>query len=506
MASLKRIGGNVAAQGLALAASLVDRVVLVGLMLRAWGPDLFADYAVLQSWATLLAVGDFGVQIYFQNVERSALARGDRAAFRRFAAIHLWLLVVFCGALALVGLASLPFATALARNAPLDTAETVLVLVLIGAGSLSAVVRSAVTTRSIALGDFARITLIGAVGQLALTVTSSAAVLLGAGPVVLAALFFLLFGVVIQVLTARDCSVRHPGTAVRPARPTRAELADLGSHLGWLGAVSLAPTVLLLLPVVLFGLFGLSGAAIAGFLLLRTLVNLLRQFFQFAALGAGLEISTHAHGGDFARAWRLSAAIGRWISVVGAVASVGLLCFGREVVTLWSGSPALYDPAVAAWLALAVVATGPFQQILALLQFTNQSRIPGQLRLVQMVAAAAMVPVGLAASGVAGAAAALTLAEIFACVVALPALARSRRFPGLATELGGAGALSLAAAVWAGAVGWALEQATAPTSLAGSLAVGAAWAALGALPPVIAALPPTLRDRAAAVWRGRPEA
>jgi len=503
MASLRRIGGNVAAQVVALAASLVDRIVLVGLMLRTWGPDLFADYAVLQSWATLLAVGDLGIQIYFQNVERSALARGDLAGFRRLAAIHLWLLLVFCGTLAAVGLATLPFATALARNAPLDKAETVLILVLIGAGSLSAVVRSAVTTRSIALGDFARITLLGAMGQLALTVTSSVAVLLGAGPVAVATLYFVVFGVAIQVATARDCAFRHPASVVRAARPTGAELADLGSHLGWLGVVSLAPTVLLLVPVILFGLLGLPGSAIAGFLLLRTLVNLLRQFFQFAALGAGLEISAHAHRGDFATAWRLSAAIGRWISVVGAVASVGLLCFGREVVALWSGTASLYDPAVAAWLALGVVATGPFQQLLALLQFTNQSRIPGQLRLIQVAAAAVMVPAGLAASGVAGAAAGLTLAEIVACVAAVPALSRSRRFPGVAAELGVAAALSFGGTVWAGGAGWALLSALGPTSPAGFAAVAAAWGVVGALPPVVAALPATLRSRLQATWRNR---
>src|SRR5271167_30368 len=89
MASLRRATSNIAAQVVSLAAALIDRIVLVGLLLRAWGADTFADYAIVQSWAALLLTVELGAQIYFQNEEQSAYVAGDKARFRRIAGAHL---------------------------------------------------------------------------------------------------------------------------------------------------------------------------------------------------------------------------------------------------------------------------------------------------------------------------------------------------------------------------------------------------------------------------------
>ena len=62
----------------------------------------------------------------------------------------------------------------------------------------------------------------------------------------------------------------------------------------------IAPTVWLQAPVLVFAARGVVGAEIAAFLLMRTMVNQIRQSFQFAAVGAGLEIATFSHAGDFA--------------------------------------------------------------------------------------------------------------------------------------------------------------------------------------------------------------
>jgi len=48
-----------------------------------------------------------------------------------------------------------------------------------------------------------------------------------------------------------------------------------------------------------------------------------------------------------------------------------------------------------------------------------------------------------------------------------------------------------------------LLSASGLTSPTGFVAVAAAWGIVGALPPVFAALPATLRDRLSATWRNR---
>ena len=89
MASLKRMTSNVAAQIFAVAASLIDRIILVGFLIRGWGADVFADYSVIQSASTLLLIAELGIQIYFQNIQQAAFVAGDKTAFRRAAAVHL---------------------------------------------------------------------------------------------------------------------------------------------------------------------------------------------------------------------------------------------------------------------------------------------------------------------------------------------------------------------------------------------------------------------------------
>ena len=91
MASWRRASSNIAAQVVSLAAGVIDRIVLVGLLLRQWGAETFGDYAVVQSWAALLLMVELGAQIYFQNEEQSAYVQGDKARFRRIAATHLGL-------------------------------------------------------------------------------------------------------------------------------------------------------------------------------------------------------------------------------------------------------------------------------------------------------------------------------------------------------------------------------------------------------------------------------
>lgn len=495
MASLRRIGANIVAQVVALAASTLDRVLLVAVMLRLWGPELFADYAVLQSTAALLAIGDFGLQVYVQTAQQAAVARGDHSAFRRMSAIHAYVLRGFTLLLAAIGLVALPFSGALTQSPGLSQADATVALLLFGACNLILLLRSATTTMAVAVGDFSRWVLLGAAFQTVGTLACLAVVTVGGGPVAVAATTLVVVGIGAQVGLLADFARRHPGRRGAPARPSHAEWRDLLGQLRWVSLAAIVPVVWLQAPVLLLAAAGTGGTAIAAFVLLRTLVNMVRQFFQFAALGAGLEISNHAHRGDFSTAWQLSAEIGRVVSALSGAVGAGLVVFGPAVVTLWTGFGHLYDAPVAMMLVLPAIATAPFQQIVALLQYTNQSRIPGLMRLMQLGFGAAFVPLGLFAAGVPGAAAGLAAAEIAAVAAILPALTRTRLFPALGRQVSLTFAAAIGAAAWAGLAGLAIDRALAPATLPGLAAAGILWGLVGLMPPLALSVPAAMRRR-----------
>ena len=73
MASLKRMTSNVAAQIFAVAASLIDRIILVGFLIRGWGAG--SCFPIIRSFSRLrrcLLIAELGIQIYFQNVQQAA--------------------------------------------------------------------------------------------------------------------------------------------------------------------------------------------------------------------------------------------------------------------------------------------------------------------------------------------------------------------------------------------------------------------------------------------------
>ena len=497
-ASLRRMTSNVAAQVFSLGASAIDRVILVGILVRTWGPDLFSDYAVIQSVAAMLTIVEAGLQIYFVNVEKAAFVAGDVQAFRRLAAIHLAMVLAIVAAAAAGfavfvvagGSAHLFHLSSLSRTAGRD------VFVVYALGSLLTVLRSTTTTIYTAAGDFAFVVALTAIFLTINTLAAIAAVLAGAGPLTLAAIYLAVTGIGSVAYFAWDTRRRYAGWIAPPAAPTRAELRELGVHLKWFSLQTIAPTIWLQTPILVFNAWRVPGEGIAAFLVIRTMVNLIRQSFQFAATGAGLEIATLSHRGDFAGAWRQSAAVGRLTTVLSAVCVVGMLSFGAAITLHWTGRSDLFSPAIAAWMLAPLMLVAPLQQPLALLQYANQSTGPGLQRLALICLTPLCCAIGALAYGTLGAVIGLAVAEIAASWALLPLLARAFvGFPRYCLDMLGAATATLALC---GIVGLGLLMAfpsISLTAMAGKIAV---WTLLAAGPTIFLALPGTLRAALAA--------
>ena len=508
MASLRRATSNIAAQVVSLAAGFIDRIVLVGLLLREWGAETFADYAIVQSWAALLLMVEFGAQIYFQNEEQRAFVRDDKVRFRRLAAIHWGLSIAVV--LPLVMLFTLLVATGGADGAlhrpNFDLHAARWMLWLLGVGNLLSVMRAPASAVFSATGEFAYVTLISAGSVVINTLAAFAAVSFGAKPIVVAALYFALYGLGALLFFHINVRTRRREWTGRPALPTAQEFLTTVGHVKWFALQLIAPTVWLQAPILVFQAWGTIGSEIAAFMLMRTMVNQIRQSFQFAAVGAGLEIATFSHAGDFARAWQITAQVGRMTTVICGVFVGGILGFGRRVTFYWAGDAALYDWRIAIAMLIPLLVVAPLQQPVALLQYANRSREIGQLRLGLILLGPLGCAIGQSLAGPPGLAAGLGVAEVLAYAVLAPRLAAMPALTGFLPYFGRALGLGVATALICLAPALALNAWFKPANLLVFVFQIGLWGCVVVLPLVYLALPGGLKRAAQArlmpAWRG----
>jgi len=86
---LRRVAASLGVQIATLGVSFADRFVLVGILLRAWGTDRYADWATLAAAAGLITLGELGLNVYFGNAWQNAHAEGDEKRFRRLIGLSL---------------------------------------------------------------------------------------------------------------------------------------------------------------------------------------------------------------------------------------------------------------------------------------------------------------------------------------------------------------------------------------------------------------------------------
>jgi len=491
--SLRRMTSNVAAQMFSLAVSAIDRLVLVGILVRTWGPDLFSDYAVIQSAAAMLTIVEAGLQIYFVNVEKAAFVASDVQAFRRFAAIHLALILAIVSA-TVAGFAVFVVAGGPAHLLHLSSLEASAgrdVFVVYALGSLLTVLRSTTTAIYTAAGDFAFVVTLTAIFLTFNTLAAIVAVLAGAGPLTLAAIYLAVTGVGSVAYFAWDVRRRYADWVAFPTTPTRTELRELGVHLKWFSLQSIAPTIWLQSPILMFNAWRVSGEDIAAFLVIRTMVNLIRQSFQLASTGAGLEIATLSHRGDFAGAWRQSAAVGRLTTALSAVFAAAVLSFGAAITLHWTGRADLFSPSIAAWMLVPLMLVAPLQQPLALLQYANLSTGPGLQRLALIGLTPLCCALGALAHRTLGVVIGLAVAEVAASWALLPLFARAfAGFRRYCLDMLGTATATLALC---GIVGLGLTTVFPSVSLPAMTGKIGVWALTAAGPTIFLALPGKLR-------------
>jgi O-antigen/teichoic acid export membrane protein len=495
---LKRAMQNVIGQVASMLVSILDRVLVVGLLLRYWGPDRFSDWSVLQATALVLSFAEFGIQTYFLNLQQAAFARNDRDGFARSVALALGIYGALSVALAAgLAMAVLLVGTSIFTLQTIDPSEARYVFLLLGLGVIVGFGRAVVSSVYAATGRFARAVVLQALIQLVLTCATIAAILLGGGPVALATIFFLAWGPGGLAVSLHDMRRTTEWARLAPAFPRIQELRDGIRHVKWFAFQQGGPVLWLQLPVMILNYFNISGTLLASFLVLRTCANLIRQLISFAVLGVGIEIAAILHRDSEGRTLHLAQETGISISALsGAIAAV-LLGMGEPLIYHWTRDAALFDPVIAALLVAPVLLTAPLQSVISLLQFSNQSAAVGIPRLLQVGFGFFLCIAGAWRFGIIGVAAGLALAETVALWFSL-SFAPSSFFgePSVIARYFFKAALAtISAALWSVLVADALQRMISPWTLGGFLVDAALWAILAILPAGMLSLPSHARQR-----------
>lgn len=492
---LRRVSQNFAAQVLGILLLFADRLLVVGILLRAWGPQTYADWALLLSTAGMLSLGELSLNIYFGNIWQKAHAEDDSDRFRRMVSVALACsLTLGCllGAVALVVLLTVDLPRVLSISA-LSRVDSIAVLCLLAAVTLSRVVKGAISQIYRGRQAFARGIVIDQFTVASLIVLTVTAGLMGATPLILAVIYLTCELLVGWGVMIRDLSRRWPDLILRPRLPTSTELHEMWRHVMWFAVLHGVTVSWVQLPVVLLGYIGKTGNALVSFLILRTLANLARQIATMIAISSGVEIAAVHHAGHSDDvAWRLKV-VGRVLSVLTAALAVAVALYGESFVVLWTGHSSLFDWRIAVSLFGAILIAAPSLPLATFGLYGNSPKPLAIAGLVQIALGLSACAVLAARYGAPGAAAGLAIGEGVAQGIVLPMLVS--RHAGLeyfryVCRCVGWMALTI---FWCGGVGLILGLVFDPHTFSGLLASGLLWGAIGFVPALAATLPASQR-------------
>lgn len=481
-----------------------ERFLVVGILLRAWGPQTYSEWALFLSTAGVLSLGELGLNVYCGNSLQRMNAEGNSDAFGRMVGVALFCSLTLSVLLAVLGLAVVVVVDLrhLLSVATFSGAEVVAVILMLGLVVISRVARGVASQIYRGRQQFARGVVIEQISSAASIAVAVTAGLLGASPIFLAALYLGCDLVAGWLLMVKDLSKRFPDIVLRPVLPYRVELVEMWRQVRWLAVLNVGSNGWVQVPVLLLGYFGTTGSALVSFLVLRTLANVARQLATMLALSSGVEIIAVHYAGRRDDASRQLVAVGKVLSVVAANLAVAVALYGELFVTRWTGHANLFSGYIAAMLFGAALIATPSLPLVAFGIYGSSARPLALANLVQLVIGVVACGLLVPSFGANGAATGLAIGEAVALGLMLPIMGSRHagiRFWSYWYRCVAAMVLTI---LWCGAVGFGLSLTFDKTSVIDLLISGVLWAGLGVLPTLVAVLSPGQRSVMAAALSG----
>jgi len=493
--SLARLAArNFSSQALSFLSTIADRLILVALLIRSWGPDIYSDWVTLVATSALIATTEFGFQTYLGNLLTRAEARGRPRMFQRavglgmtfYGCLGLILAVAAVAAFFLVDLSGAFNLRALPNPSLLFLILSFYMIVRVTRGAITQIFRGK--------GEVHRLIRSEPRASFPAVLLCAGAVIAGAGPITLALILLATEIVLGTGLSFWEVRRRYPHIALRPALPRFAEFRTGGANLRWYGWLVLSNQLMTHVPILVIAWLGLTGPMLISFAVQRTLINVSKQLSNAVSIALGVEVARVREQKNTMDYQRGIYVLARFNTAFAALAAAGLLCFGPYVVATWTGRGDLFSFEILLWLLLPLVVIAPAIPLQMLTMF-------GSVPKPQAISSGlqGLIGIGLALVlgrfyGVVGVASGVAIGEVLAIGMLLPLLSRRA----LAISYGRLVADS--ALFLAGALAWAVPLALVvremaprtPISLIGMLGL---WGVAAGVPILLMSLPKEVRSR-----------
>ena len=338
-----RIGRETFVQTIGFGVQLVERILLAGILVRLWGVDDFAAWSLAISAAGMLALFDFGVNLYFANRILFLVQQKDLSGARAMLSAGNLLM----GIASLVGLIAVAIGMAayLRDGVAIGTydARDIWIATMLLAGF--AFLRASLTIQMSvyrAHEQFARQSVLWIVSDVLRVGLTLTVVLIGGSMIAAAAAQFVAGALFAAWLLLIEAPRRFPDFRYAYAGLARDDRRDgMTTSLGFW--VQSAPnTALTYLPVMF--LTAIAGpATIAQFVLMRTLSNFMRAALIPFSITLGQESARRRALSDLAGESSTYREATFLLAAIGAVPAGLLIAMGPDLFALWTGQPILYD-------------------------------------------------------------------------------------------------------------------------------------------------------------------
>lgn len=351
-----------------------QQLILVYVLVQAWGAASFGDWVVLMSAATFVSMSDVGMQTVLSNQCLRFSRDEDRKMlsdhvenvlgfYVLFTPLGCFLLGLLCipPALPLI-LPSLQFISGTSRN---------LVFLSLAASFLISIPLNVLGSVYAASGEVAR-----GIGRVSIQLIVQTLLILLCvnlhGGVLTVALTYPLAALICLIWVLFDLSGRHPDLSMRPRFAGWAWwMKQL--RLGVLYFLSPFATLIFQNIPIFFAAFVVARAdVVATYAVARTLVGLLRQLSVQLANAVSVEIMRRYVRGEGEKSRELFADANRFLSAMSGLLGGFILAIAPSLFSLWTQNKVGSDPKLMFVLVLTVCFAAPLYQSLALLQVGNK--------------------------------------------------------------------------------------------------------------------------------------
>lgn len=410
--AFRRLISGIGTQGIGLVLVTAVNILSVPVLLAAWGTEVYAQWMVAFSAASLLALLDGGLHGTFTNRIRHDWSLGESDLVTRNFRLGLALYAVPV-AIGTVLAAGLTWAEVLPSPFP-----------FLAVGVITALPRGLISGILSAGGRFALEVWLFLPSVVLPIILVMLAASLGSDPVQ-SAMIFAATGIVLGWLPLLITIRRlHGDLDWRPCRPRWTQIVSVARHAPLFFLPQGANLLLLHGPVLLLARFG-SGEGVVLFTMLRTFTGMVRQVVQQSAIPVGIELANQRSRQDEAQIRSLRLFSGRLLSALAGLGAGASWAVGGQFFPLWSHGVVVYAPLAAALFLTPTVLTAPLAPGVSLLRHWHDPVPQGIGVAIQaavgLLACALLIPMW----GVVGAIAGLAAAEMFAVFCFLrPAAAR----------------------------------------------------------------------------------